>query len=426
MDHMLIIVPVRFCRKPVRNCRNKTVKTPAFLLALIAATGCQSDAGPAPDAFTGDPWTLSGPEIRIGSVDDPEYVFGMVAGLEPGPGGSLYSLHWREGSIRRWSAEGAPSGSVGRRGEGPGEFRQPTELGFFGDSLWVWDWDGYHVSYFDPEGTFLGRVSPSVDIGGPKGSPPRPSRPFRDGTFLGIEPAWSHEIATGELTETAYTHMDPEGGTLSTIWMHPHEARDELALLREGGGGTFSNQPFGDGVSYTVVDDGLVVVERRAWTGDGEAFFTLTRIGLAGDTVFTVRVPYTPVPLATERIDSAVAAETESLYDFMTRSQPGLARAALEERIRDATYKPDYVPPVGAVRTDADGNIWVRRFDPVELDAGAFGEWWVFDARGTPLARALTPTGLRIMHVAGGVVWGTEQDELDVDYIVRYRIVKGS
>ncbi len=168
----------------------------AFLLALIAATGCQSDTGPAPDPFTGDPWTLSGPEIRIGSVDDPEYVFGMVAGLAPGPGGSLYSLHWREGSIRRWSAEGTPSGSVGRQGEGPGEFQQPTELGFFGDSLWVWDWDGYHVSYFDPEGTFLGRVSPSVDIGGPEGSPPRPSRIFRDGTFLGIEPAWSHEIAT--------------------------------------------------------------------------------------------------------------------------------------------------------------------------------------------------------------------------------------
>lgn len=399
----------------------------AFLLALIAATGCQSDTGPAPDPFTGDPWTLSGPEVKIGSVDDPEYVFGMVAGLVPGPSGSVYSLHWREGSIRRWSADGTPSGSVGRQGEGPGEFQRPMDLGFFGDSLWVWDMDGFHVSYFDPAGEFLGRVSPEVDIGGPEGSPPRPSRPFRDGTFLGREPAWSNEIATGELTETAYTHMDPEGGTLSTIWMHPHEPRDGLALLRESGGGTFSSQAFGDGVSYAVADDGLVVVERRAWTGDGDAFFTLTRIGLAGDTVFTVRVPYTPVPLATERIDSAVAAQTESLYDFMTRGQPGLARAALEERIRDATYKPAYVPPVGAVMTDADGNIWVRRFDPVELDAGeTLAEWWILDAGGKPLARALTPTGLRIMHVADDVVLGTEQDELDVDYIVRYRIVKGS
>lgn len=403
------------------------VRRPTFLLALVAAAACQSDSGSAPDPFTGEPWTLSGPEARIGSVDDPQYIFGPVAALVPGPDGFLYSLHRREGSVRRWSAEGVPSGSVGREGEGPGEFQRPMDMGFFGDTLWVWDWDGFHASYFDPEGTFLGRVSPSVDIGGPEGSPPRPSRPFRDGTFLGIEPAWSHEIATGELTETAYTHMDPNGGTLSTIWMHPHEPRDGLALLREGGGGTYSSQPFGDGVSYAIADDGLLVVERRAWTGDGEAAFTLTRIGLAGDTVLSVRVPYTPVPLASERIDSAVVAVTEGMFDFMSRNQPGLARGALEDRIRDATYKPAYVPPVRETMMDADGNIWVRRFDPVELDTGeAFSEWWILDPDGVPLARALTPADLRVRHIGADFVWGTEQDEFDVDYIVRYRLVKGS
>lgn len=433
------MVNVRFCRIVVRNCRKRTVGTPpkrefplqararrpTFLLALVAAAACQSDSSSAPSPFTGEPWTLSGPEARIGSVDDPEYVFGPVAALVPGPDGLLYSLHPREGSIRRWSGDDTPSGSVGREGEGPGEFRRPGDMGFFGDSLWVWDQGGFHVSYFDPEGEYLGRVSPEVDFGGPDGAPPRPSRPFRDGSFLGIGRMPAYDIATGELTETAFAHMDAEGEVLKTIWMYPHEPRDGFALLRDGGG-SYGSQAFGDGVDYTVADDGLLVTERRAWTGDGEAFFTLTRIGLAGDTVFTVRVPYTPVPLATERIDSAVIAVTDGWYESMSARQPGLAKAALEERIRDATYKPAYVPPVGETMLDADGNIWVRRFDPVELEAGeAFGEWWVFDAGGTPLARALTPMDLRIMHVADDVVWGTEQDEFDVDYIVRYRIVKG-
>ena len=389
--------------------------------------GCQDDFSSAPNSFTGDPWTLSGPEVRIGSVNDPEYIFGPVAALVPGPDGFLYSLHWQEGSIRRWSADGIPSGSVGREGEGPGEFRQPSEMGFFGDSLWVWDWDGYHVSHFDLEGDYLGRVSPGFEVGSPQGSPPRPSRPFRDGTFLGVEPAWSHEIATGELTETAFVHMDAEGGTLTTIWMQPHEPRDELALLREGGGGTYGSQAFGDGVDYTVADDGLLVIERRVWTGEGEAAFTLTRIGLVGDTVFSVHVPYTPVPLATERIDSAVIAVTDDWYEFMSARQLGLARGALEARIRDATYKPAYVPPVGNVLLAADGNIWVRRFDPVELDTGeAVDEWWILDPGGAPLARALTPVGLQVRHIGTEFVWGTEQDEFEVDYIVRYRLGKGS
>lgn len=399
----------------------------SLLLALVAAAACQSDSGSAPNPFTGDPWTLSGPEVKIGSVDDPEYIFGPVAALVPGPDGFLYSLHRREGSIRRWSADGAPSGLVGREGEGPGEFREPVDMGFFGDSLWVWDWDGHHVSYFDLEGDFLGRVSPEVDYGGPEGMPPRPSDPFRDGTFLGIEPTPADWVATGEMTEAAFTHMDSEGATLGTIWMHPHEPRDGLALLREGGGGTFGPQAFGDGAAYTVSDDGLLVVERRAWTGEGEAAFSLTRIGLAGDTVLSVRVPYTPAPLAAERIDSAVVAMTDDMYEFMSARQPGLARAALEARIRDATYKPAYVPPVRETMLAADGNIWVRRFDPVELDAGqVFSEWWILDSLGSPLGRALTPADLRVRHIGADFVWGTEQDEFDVDYIVRYRIVKGS
>nr|MCY3677306.1 hypothetical protein [Gemmatimonadota bacterium] len=244
---------------------------------------------------------------------------------------------------------------------------------------------------------------------------------------MGDKPAWSHEVATGEITETALVHMDAEGGALTTIWMQPHEPRDGLALLREDGGGTFGTQAFGDGAYYTAADDGLLVVERRAWTGEGEAAFTLTRIGLVGDTVFSVHVPYTPVPLATERIDSAVIAVTDDWYEAMSARQPGLARGALEARIRDATYKPAFVPPVGETMLDAAGNIWVRRFDPVELDTGeAVNEWWIMDADGAPLARALTPAGLQVWHIGADFVWGTEQDEFDVDYIVRYRLVKGS
>ena len=399
-----------------------------FLLGSLAASGCQSDPGSAPSLFSGEPWVVTAPELKFGSVeDDPDYIFGPVHGLLEGPDGLLYSLHMREASVRRWTTDGRPAGSIGRGGEGPGEFQEPWNMGFFGDSLWVWDWRGRHFSYFDLDGEFLGRVTPRVNIGGPGGSPPRPSGVFRDGTFLGAEPMWSQEIATGELTETAIVHMDSEGETLATIWMRPHEPRDGLALLNEdGSGGSFGSQPFGDAVTYTNVDDGIVVVERRAWTGEGEAVFTLTRVGLTGDTVFSIPVPYTPVPLARERLDSAVLDITDSWYEFMSSREPELARARLETRIREATYKPDFVPPLDLVTTDAGGNLWLRRFDPIESEGGeTLAEWWVFDPMGAPLARTLLPIDLRVMHISDEHVWGTVRDELDVDYIVRYRLVKG-
>ena len=92
------------------------------LAALLIATACQPDTSPPPDPFPPDPWTLSDPEARIGSVDDPDHIFNPVTHMALGPDGLLYTTHAGEGTIRRWTADGAPAGSLGRRGEGPGEF----------------------------------------------------------------------------------------------------------------------------------------------------------------------------------------------------------------------------------------------------------------------------------------------------------------
>lgn len=120
--------------------------------AVIIAAACQGDAGSSTDPFATDPWTLSDREARIGSVDDPDYIFNPILRMALSPDGLLYAAHGGEATIRRWTADGAPAGSVGRRGEGPGEFRVPYQVGFFGDSLWVWDFAGSRVSYFDLQG----------------------------------------------------------------------------------------------------------------------------------------------------------------------------------------------------------------------------------------------------------------------------------
>ena len=327
-----------------------------LLLAVIIAAGCQADAGSSPDAFAANPWTLSEREVRMGSVDDPDYIFGPIGSLSVGPDGLLYTMHWGEGTIRRWTQDGAPAGSVGREGEGPGEFQEAAGMGFFGDSLWVWDRRAYRVSYFDLAGEFLGSVSPRVEIGTMEESPPRPDIPLRDGTFIGMAPMGADGIARGTLTETPIVRIDADGNRLARIWAIPHEPRDIFAILSDGGfGGSYSGQPFDDSHIPSIGERGVTVLERRAWTGTGEATVRVTKIGLDGDTLFAAAVPY----------------------------------------------------------------------DPVESETGEqMNEWWVLDADGAPLARALTPVGLSMRVINGDTVWGVERDELGVEYIVRYRLAK--
>ncbi len=412
----LMITIARFGRN-----RQPLEPLPGLCLAALLAASCEEDAAsPGSVAFTAT-WTTEGPEVRIGSVDDPDYAFAGVSQLATGPGGRLYSLHSREALIRWWTPDGKPAGSFGSRGEGPAEFGFPSSMGFFGDTLWVSDISTLRISYFDAGGTFLGSGASGANLNPRDVNFTSPLVPLREGSILKRTPAALWRIADGLVTETPVVRMDAEGNTLSVIWVNPHEARD-VRQVRTPMGAGLGYQPFGDHVLSTVSEHGLTVLHRRAWTGEGEARMTVARIDFYGDTIFAAGVPYEPVPLPSERIDAHV-------HDLAQRIEPGFfegtTRAAYERAMREATYAPAYVPPVREMIVGRDGSVWLRRFEPVESQTDdRLNEWWVLDAGGIPLARALTPTELRVMLVDSDAVWGVELDELDVPYIVEYRWVK--
>lgn len=100
-------------------------------------------------------------------------------------------------------------------------------------------------------------------------SPPRPTRPPRDGTFQGVSPAWSHPIATGELTEAPYARLDGDGRTLATFRSMPYEQRDIFAIMADDGfGGTFRRGHTLHGVHTLPAEDGRDIVRYRLEKGD--------------------------------------------------------------------------------------------------------------------------------------------------------------
>ena len=386
------------------------------IILIASCTGSANTEGP----FVGEEWTVQGPTLRIGSVEDPDYAFQAVQALAMSPSGILHSLHYAEATIRRWDAEGRPAGGIGRQGEGPGEFTTPGGLGFFGDSLWVMDRRAYRISYFDLDGEFIGSLSPTVDMtpdpDQPDVSAPRPARPLRDGTLYGIAPAWSDAIARGRLTQAKHTHLDPEGGTLGTVWIQPYRSTDVLALLRETGG-MFSSQPFGDKPLFdNTIDDGLLVLDRRPPQSAGRSTVHLTKIAITGDTLFSRELEFSPEALPRARIDSAAHAQAETMLPFMQRGDPEMSLAKLEGNLREAMYGPEILPAFSDLIAADDGSIWLQRFSPTEVGI----EWWVLDSNGESLARAITPKGVRVLLITADAVWGVESDEFDVNYIVRF------
>lgn len=393
-----------------------------WLPGILIVVGCEG--GGAASHLDAPPWRVTGPEIRIGSVDDPAYAFSYVRALAVGPDGTAYTLHRNEGAVRVWSPDGQPVDTIGGKGDGPGEFQTPFALGFFGDTLWVMDLRAYRASYFTADGEFLGTAAPLVDIGGTlAASPPRPERPLRDGTWYGVSPAWSDGIARGTLTETPHVHMDTAGAVLDTTWVQHQRKTDILALLRKDGpGGTYFSQPFSDTPRLQVLNDGSAVVAQFRVPERAEgATLSVMRVTASGDTIWRTELPYTPVPLDPARADSSAEAIAAASFQFFSRVRSGATESGLAEEVRDAMYVPAFEPFLEGLAVAADGSVWLKRYGATPDGA----EWWILDAQGEPLGRAMTPAGLRVLAIHGDEIWGVETDDLDVNYIVRYRVDRG-
>jgi hypothetical protein len=126
----------------------------------------------------------------------------------------------------------------------------------------------------------------------------------------------------------------------------------------------------------------------------------------------------TELHVARTRISQAVA---DSVYDAAARSMErsgGWTLRQAEQAAHDQIRMPSAYAPVTAAVAASDGSLWLRLWgQPKDRRT-----WVVLDPSGTQNARVVTPPGVSIRAVNEGTVWGVEYDELDVPYIMEYRI----
>ena len=89
---------------------------------------------------------------RIGGSEKDEVVFGYVRDVAVDSKGIVYAADYQHSSVYAFSSAGALVSEIGRKGEGPGEFDQPSSLSIgAGDTLFVLDYNPRRVSVFAPD-----------------------------------------------------------------------------------------------------------------------------------------------------------------------------------------------------------------------------------------------------------------------------------
>jgi hypothetical protein len=385
----------------------------ALVLFVVCAAGCASVDAPPLATATFD--TLPGGIVSVTNAaptawaDDSsgwKFVETLRVSPDSGPGqlnipgqvvvdgaGRLYVQDHNPASIKVFEPDGRFVRTIGRDGEGPGEFRAPM-IGIHGPHLIVHDPQLSRLSIFDTSGAFLrswksacchwraidvdttGRITVAI---------PSESRP---------------EYASG------YARFSVDGATLDTIWV-PRGGETRLwTITSDNGRGRMSrNVPGSPGDLQGFGPGGQLF---HGWTADYriiESRGTSDTVRIFGRTVAPLEVPEARRREVFER----AVAQTAKNY--------GEATVRRAFRFDDI---PSSAPPINGMWVDPTGTRWVS----VPSADTTLRLLDVFDDSGVYLGQLRKPGGSaqRISWIGAKELVTVGETEEGVPEVVVYRI----
>ncbi len=132
----------------------ESIKSMLFLL-LIFAIHADADPKILSDLYkTGK--ILLRPELTLDDQSMPKgVIFEHPFDIEEDPSGNVYVLDYRANNIKIFSSEGKFIKTIGRQGQGPGDFNGPFLLAVTKDRIYVWDSRNRRICVLTHDGEFI-------------------------------------------------------------------------------------------------------------------------------------------------------------------------------------------------------------------------------------------------------------------------------
>lgn len=365
-------------------------------------------------------WTLGDePLLRIGTVEGSlPYLFSNVEGALLRPDGGIVVADRGSSEIRYFDRTGSHEYSVGRPGDGPGEFGYIRGIGYCGaDSLFVFEID-HQFKVFTADGEYVRQARPfdtqtvarrpyalrcadtgyQVAVGWePRVASGRPSTgPPAIGFYRAEAPVWI--LAPRHLVESGIATIDHAQLTIVT------DIGTFLSSERIGTPNGSGPHPFGRSLQFAVFHGGIIV-------GTGESA-ELQQYSYQGVLERIIRWPPTDLTIGDEDIAAYRAAQLEGVSDDR---RPALVRSLAEMPM------PPAFPAYTRIELDAHDNVWISEFAKPRMNDA---NWLVFDRVGELLGRVRVPGDLEITDIGSDRLVGIERDDLGVERIVVYEIRK--
>jgi hypothetical protein len=344
------------------------------------------------------------PVLTFGTADGPEeFLFGNIRSLAVAPTGEIYLMDGQVPALRKYAADGRYLMTLGRKGSGPGEYRQPDGgVAVVSDGRVVLrDPGNARLAVYSGDGSYLTQWP--VTAGFNTGRPLYHSRDDQLYTLVLLDnsvPVWEWVYGL--------RHYATDGTTVDTLTVPAWDYQRATVRGQSENNSSTEDVPFTPTAPWTFSPDGYVV----SGIG-GEYSFTLFR----PDGPHQVIKTSTPVP-----VQDAEGAEQQALATwYMVNNFPGWTW--------NGPPVPSTKPAFTELFVGEDGRIWVqvstpgRLSDqpaappdttrPPELRYTAPVAFDVFESDGTYLGHVTTPDGFEIYPkpvFRGDTVWAVTTD----------------
>ena len=357
--------------------------------------------------------TAPTPESMMGELDgDTDVTFSDISGILRLPNGSIVIANrYSPPTLHFFTSTGARLRSVGRAGEGPGEFKSISWIQLVGDTLVVYDPSLARISRFSFGGDFLS------------------SRQLPAGRFGSSGPLWLTGLLEDGSGLAQPQFSFPAGGRGSGR-SHLYLSRVDLTTgqptqLLQVPGAEYGPRPqtshsmgvvFGKSTAVELINNRIFVA-----TGDS---LSVVEYDPQGREIRAFIAPYKQRTVAKADID----AEYERIIGTISAGDREMARREVRQIRKDAptssrfpaTGDYGYGTPGPSIHVDSEGRLWLLEY-LAPRDTTAY--WAVFKRSGTYLGRVAVPATFWIHDVQSDVAYGVQANSDGVESVRSYRVL---
>ena len=368
-------------------------------------------------AITRTPSLILGDEMGADAAE----TFGSVAGALRLANREIVVADVMARTLQVFAPDGRPTRTIGRAGEGPGEFQSLFHLTKLrGDTIMVWDFRRWRALSYTSTGTFASAVnfqtvtypiSPRGSGAPPDSASDVPQFPHYVGAgfFIGRLSISASQDARSTGAESRAATAPPAGAQrgsrrVALVGFRPRSGGPTDITPASTLIGVFQQQTY----VYRSADGWLrngplpfapgpqtAAGEGRIYSGDG-ASYSIQVNDSSGKLIQIVRLCRGDVQLTRGMIDRFARAEIERTPSAGMRT----------EEVMRAMPWPTTVAQFGALHVDAAGNLWSGDY-PVP---GEDQRWSIFGRDGLLIATAITPAGLVVFDVGRDYILGKRAD----------------